>query len=425
MTDAKRTGSRDISELKQRLGLKKGGAASQSGSVPAVRSNGTSGGVVPPPGLNLPPPPGVTPATPMAPPQPVIPNAADDPFGAMNAMAAVATVQRAPEMVIVHDGKPVENVGAAGGGTKLALIIAPAAVALIIGLFMGRSSRGGSDVNDGISAAGAVYENVHSLKTGALNEMTKIDGMPAATGQGKKPQAHTAITPNSKLDKSLGGLVGKLDVKAEQYALVRNITLDSDTAGKTLEFYAGLAELKEMINIHVAAAVSDDQAYKAAATAVDDAKVKPDIQGTLIGPIRYAVVLSGPSDKEPNAPIGARFVELGPPYCNNTLATGGKCPDGENPSGFGYRTENGGAWKPANAVEGMNVVPVDKIVPFVDSNTLDSFLQGNTPSAAVNAYGLRVQAIADKVQDLIDRANKLEPQLETAKSQSTKFTFFM
>ena len=94
MSDAKKTGSRDISELKQRLGLKKGAAAAPTGQTP--RANGGSGGVVPPPGLNLPPPPGL--AQPAAPPQPMIPNAADDPFGAMNAMAAHGTTQRAPDL---------------------------------------------------------------------------------------------------------------------------------------------------------------------------------------------------------------------------------------------------------------------------------------------------------------------------------------
>ena len=54
----KRPGSRDISELKARLGLKKGAAA--GGAAQPKQRNGA--GVVPPPGLNLPPPPGVKPA---------------------------------------------------------------------------------------------------------------------------------------------------------------------------------------------------------------------------------------------------------------------------------------------------------------------------------------------------------------------------
>ena len=112
MSDPKRGGSRDISELKQRLGLKK--ATTPTAGATAGRPSGPPvGGVVPPPGLAPPPPP-----------QPVIPNAAEDPFAAMNAMAAVGTVQRAPEIVIVNDGKPVENVGASSHGGAIAKLAA-------------------------------------------------------------------------------------------------------------------------------------------------------------------------------------------------------------------------------------------------------------------------------------------------------------
>ncbi|MDB4953191.1 MAG: hypothetical protein JWO36_760, partial [Myxococcales bacterium] len=141
LSDAKKTGSRDISELKQRLGLKKGAAAQTTGQV-AGRGNGQSGGVVPPPGLNLPPPPGVSA------PQPQMPNAHDDPFGAMNAMAAVGNVQRAPEMVIVHDGKPVENVGS-GSGSILKILI-PAIIFLGIGVAVGKIGATAAFHNDGL-----------------------------------------------------------------------------------------------------------------------------------------------------------------------------------------------------------------------------------------------------------------------------------
>ena len=141
MSDSKRTGSRDISELKQRLGLKKG-AQPATGQT---KANGGTGGVVPPPGLNLPPPPGMAPA------QPAIPNAADDPFGAMNAMAAVGKVQRAPEIVIVNDGKPVENVGSKSMGATIARIAIPAAVALFAGIAVGKIGTGAATHNEGLS----------------------------------------------------------------------------------------------------------------------------------------------------------------------------------------------------------------------------------------------------------------------------------
>src|SRR6185503_716412 len=125
LSDSKRTGNRDISDLKQRLGLKK--------SAPAAtgHTRGTSGGIAPPPGLMPPPPPA----------QPVIPNAADDPFAAMNAMAAVGTVQRAPEIVIVNDGRPVENVGSSSFGATLLKIALPAVAMLGVGVGVGRASK--------------------------------------------------------------------------------------------------------------------------------------------------------------------------------------------------------------------------------------------------------------------------------------------
>src|SRR5205823_13542413 len=77
----KRPGTRDISELKARLGLKK--------AAPEKAQAKPSGGVAPPPGLTVPKQSG-----------PVIPAAADDPFGNMNAMAQQGAMQRAPEIVI-------------------------------------------------------------------------------------------------------------------------------------------------------------------------------------------------------------------------------------------------------------------------------------------------------------------------------------
>src|SRR4029079_864637 len=141
LSDPKRGGSRDISELKQRLGLKK----ATTTTAATGRANGAPGGVVPPPGLAPPPPP-----------QPVIPNAAEDPFAAMNAMAAVGTVQRAPEIVIVHDGKPVEHVGASRHGAALAKLIVPAVVALIIGLVIGQIAKGANVYNEGLKDARSI-----------------------------------------------------------------------------------------------------------------------------------------------------------------------------------------------------------------------------------------------------------------------------
>jgi len=346
----------------------------------------------------------------------------------MNAMAAVGTVQRAPEIVVVHDGKPVEHVGAS---SKMIVIIAAGVgvLFLIIGMALGRSSRGATDFNDGIASSSAILDGNKAFKQ-TLNEIQtkifeKIQPTTANNPQAK-PKANPKITPDHNVDVQLSKVSAKLEVKANQYALVRNVTNDNDTAGEVLELYAGLTELRAMIDLHVRASQTDDQAYKAAQAAAEKANVKPEENASLAGSLRYAIVLSGPTEKDKTAPFGAKLVELGPPYCGGKLATGGKCGEGEQPSAFGYRSDLGTSnWTPGEPADPADKVSIEKILPFVPSPTLDSIIRGKEASAAENAYALRVQAIVDKTDELLKKANKLEANLQKAASQSTKFTFFM
>src|SRR5690606_24256258 len=200
LSDAKRTGSRDISELKQRLGLKKGATPATG----PTRANGGAG-IAPPPGLNLPPPPGVQP------PQAPIPNAADDPFGAMNAMAAVGTVQRAPEIVIVNDGKPVENVGAQSSGASIAKLAVPAVIALIVGLAIGKIGTSASSYNAGLSDARAILgdRSTQSTVANLKQELSKLDTLL------DEARSKNQFKPDKSLDAELEKAVKALDVKAE------------------------------------------------------------------------------------------------------------------------------------------------------------------------------------------------------------------
>ena len=82
-------------------------------------------------------------------------------------------------------------------------------------------------------------------------------------------------------------------------------------------------------------------------------------------------------------------------------------------------------WTPGEPAEPADKVSIEKILPLVSTPTLDSLVRGKEPSAAENAYALRVQAIVDKADELLKKANKLEPNLQKAASAGTKFTFFM
>jgi hypothetical protein len=411
LSDPKRTGSRDISELKQRLGLKKGGAPATGQSR---AGGGQTAGIAPPPGLSLPAPPS----------QPVIPNAADDPFGAMNAMAAVGTVQRAPEIVIVNDGRPVEHVGSSSTNAKIVMIAIPGVLALIVGVALGKIGTSASHYNEGLAGAKDLLDNEKGLKK-ALSDLERVLD---------EHKAKNNYKPDPGVDKELTAIVGRLEVKPAAYALARNITNEGDVAGHTLTFYGGLQEIKSMLDTHLKAAKSDDQAFIAAKKAAEQRQLKPETNGYLTGAWRYAVVVTapascGPEDKGKDCelPFGAHFVEIGPPVCDGKMAPSGKCPEGSNLSGHAYRGDPGKeVFTPGELqTQGADQIPSKKLLPLVDNGVLRAVLQGNEATASEMLYSKRLRAIADQAKKLIKDANKLEPMLQTQANKGSRFTFFM
>jgi hypothetical protein len=413
LSDVKRTGSRDISELKQRLGLKKGAApATGPNRVPS----GPSGGIAPPPGMSLPSPPGAQP------PQPAIPNAADDPFGAMNAMAAVGTVQRAPEIVIVNDGKPVESVGSSSTGAKIATMAIPGVLALVVGVTIGRIGAGASHYNDGLAGARTLLENSKSVKK-ALTDLERVLDERRADG----------FRPDAALDKELTGIAARLDIKGDVYAVARNITAEGDLAAQALAFYGGAQEIKGVIDSHLKSAKSDAQAFAAARKASEDKQLKPEQNGYLAGEWRYAVMVTAPATcgeddkKDCDLPFGAHFVELGPPVCDGKVATGGKCAEGVPPSGFAYRDTPGKETFATGdlVTQGADSIPSKKLLKLVDNGILRGVLQGNEATASEVLYSKRMRTLSDRVKKAITEANKLESALQTQSNKSTRFTFFL
>jgi len=410
LSEPKRPGSRDISELKQRLGLKKGGPP---GTGQNRAAGGQTAGIAPPPGL-----------APAGPPQPVIPDAAEDPFGAMNAMAKVGTVQRAPEIVIVNDGKPVEHVGSSSTNAKIAMIAIPGVLALIVGIAIGKVGTGASHYNDGLSGAKDLLDNEKGLKKALADVERVLD----------EHKAKSNYKPDPAVDKELTAIVGRLEVKPAAYALARNITNEGDVAATTLSFYGALQELKAMIDTHLKSAKSDDQAFIAAKKAAEDKQVKPGMNSYLTGAWRYAVIVTapascGPEDKGKDCelPFGAQLVEIGPPVCDGKVNPSGKCPDNATLSGHAYRTDPGReTFTPGELqTQGTDQVPSKKLLPLLDNNVARAVLQGNDQTASELMYSKRLRTISERAKKLIQDANKLEPLLQTQANKGSRFTFFM
>ncbi|MBA3460257.1 MAG: hypothetical protein H0T46_09880 [Deltaproteobacteria bacterium] len=417
----KQKGNRDISDLKARLGLKKGAAAPTTGQT---RANGGSGGVMAPPGVNLPPPPGMQP---QHPPQPQMPNAADDPFGAMNAMAAVGTVQRAPEIVIVNDGKPVENVGHQSMGRKVATMAIPGVIALIIGIAIGKVGQGASIYNASLSDVKMVLGDKGTPSTVAALKQ-QLSALDTELDEAK---SKNSFRPDPSLDAKLTKAYKELEVKSEIVWRAKQNAMDSEVSAQILSFYAGITELRSMMDLHVKAAKFDDLLYKKNKEKQDAATIKEGENAPLAGQIRYAVLMQAPTETD-RVDFGAKIVEIVALVCNGKVANGGRCPEGESPSGFQYRTEPGGPVTEGDiATGGTENVPTKKIVMLLPGGVRDALLKTADGVASEALYQRRLRMIyerihgTDKVKGLLDEGNKLESRLQTESNKSTRFSFFM
>jgi hypothetical protein len=412
LSDSKRTGNRDISDLKARLGLKKGAAASGTGQT-AARGNGA--GIAPPPGLNLPPPPGVH-----QPAAPVVPNAADDPFGAMNAMAVQHAPYRAPEIVIQHDGKPVENVGSQSFGMTIAKIAVPAVLALGIGVGIGRVSKDANFYNAGLADASSILGDANQPSTVKATKklLSDLDNQLDAMSK-------TGYRPDAAATKVLSDMVTKLDVKSNLVFRAKQNALDGDLSGQILGFYAGVAEVRSMLDVHVKAAKADDKMLATAKQKSDDAALKETENLGLAGQARYGVVIAASTETDKDD-FGARIVELGPVFCGDKQSSTGKCEDGA-PSAYGYRNDPGGiAWTKGDlVVSGEDSVPAKKVVLLLPNGVRDALIKGGEPGASEAYYVKRMKTLAERTKKLITDANKLEGQLQTAASKGKRFSFFM
>ena len=417
MSDAKRPGgSRDISDLKARLGLKKGAAAPASGQTQQVRTNG-NGGVVAPPGMNLPPPPGMSQPVPTQPAAPAIPNAADDPFGAMNAMAAVGTVQRAPEIVIVNDGKPVENVGASSKGATIAKIAVPAIAALAIGLAIGRVSKDANSYNEGLRGSKALIGDAKTPSTvaGTKKLLSELDGVLEEI----KPRNYR---PDPQVAPKIGDIIKRLEIRTDLPLAVKH---NAELGGRVLSFYGGVAELKSMLELHNKYAKFDEAAFKKAKDAADAANLKDNENAYLAGQLRYAVVVQAPTDEDKSA-FGAKLVEIAGVYCGDSKQLSPKCGEGEAPRAWAYRNEPGGQPIETTVAEDQSdSVPTKKMVKLLDTGVRDALVKGNEPGVSELFYSKRLKAIAERTTALIDEANKLEQLLQAESSKGTRFSFFL
>jgi hypothetical protein len=339
--EGKKPGTRDISDLKARLGLKKG----------AERQ----GGVAPPRGAQgayVPPPPGV------APPQPVVPDARVDPFGAMNAIAAQGAVTRAPEIIVV-DKQHVEKVAPENQVARYAKTAGILAVPLVLGFLLGGINNARSQYNATLRDAQAVAAELQQLGAG-LEGLSNV----LLSAKERGPDQKSYALSDRKLVEDLERL-GFTVPDADQLVLYhRNLyLLDPKLVQDALAFYSRLKTLSQKVKDHVR--LTKDML----------SKLPPEARAKLGATSAFAAVLKLPSAEEASrgARASADLVQLGSPICSDGKAAP-QCPEGAI-QGFQVRSETTSSFvaKPLAAAGDAS----DKVYLMRPSGVLNALLEGS------------------------------------------------
>ena len=393
---SKKPGAKDISDLKARLGLKKSGAAPAKG-----------GGLAAPPGARG----GVIPAPPGAqPPRPHIPDAKDDPFGAMNAMAAHAQVQAAPQIIVVNDGAPVEQVRRKAN-MRLAILAGVALVPLILGIMVGKISAGGKQYNRAIEDAGKIRDDAKKVRDGLI-------GVSQVLANAKLRGKNTFVPGDAKLTAELEALppiAPNIEVVFNSFLY----DLSPELVAATLSFYVDTIGLNEMLKAHVLAAKADE-------------KVLKEGMANLGGfdPRGYGAVLSIPSEDEQKAGnkyVGLKMVQIGTPVCEGEKTPSEQGCGSKAVSGFRYRPDELAPWnvKKVATADAPDAMGDSLVLLHAGSKVLQQLVKGGKATVAEASYAERVNKIEERVNQLIELEKGIETRLNNKANEGKRFTFFM
>ncbi|HTM19480.1 MAG TPA: hypothetical protein VL172_03200 [Kofleriaceae bacterium] len=392
MADAdKRPGSRDISDLKARLGLKKAPGKGKGGVVPPP---GTRGGAVPPP-------PGV---------EPPRPKAADDPFGALN--AAANRPAPAPEVIVIEKGGAADKIHRRGIIVRLAITAGVALLTMIVGCFMGGVAQKAKQHNQAITDAGKIADEIgtsrkslapydNAFKKGYTDRKEFVDALDKIKFDPPDPK----VVYESALYGQKAELVGQV----MQYVAVAN-KLSSD------------------IRSHIDQTRKDFDLLKKGDDNLKAATPKETENKERYSQYRYAIMLSVPTEEEATSgakKFGATFVEIDMPICaeNNQASQTYECAD--KPSGFRYRTDPGQAWKDGKLAAGNAAVADGQMVLMLPSTIIDVLAKTNEPTLAELRYNQRVLDLAQQTAALVQLGASLEGQLRAQADEKKSFTFFL
>jgi hypothetical protein len=350
----------------------------------------------------------------------VIPNASDDPFGAMNAMAAHGSSQRAPEIIIVNDGRPVEHVGASKRAAGLVIPVAVGVGALILGYVVAGILSG----QDAAKSAKATKKAMQTLVGLDRKQIGNLKSAFEGAGNLRDPKVSEELT---KALAAADDDLGKNKLKA---LALRQDNLGSDLRAMINLFYAQVTEIHDLIVDHQATIEYEQAAIKTNAAVIERFGVKDgDALSKANAPFKIGIMLTNPADAETaKEPQAARIVEIGAPLCGNDISTAkpalsGNCKEGDGIAGFLYRydatTNLDGAtdsWSKGKVMFPGSLAPGDKfpvgeIILLQPSQVLESLGKTAEGSLAGYAYFKRLSKVYDKIKASYELGEALEKAL--------------
>ncbi|HVV16694.1 MAG TPA: hypothetical protein VHH90_05765 [Polyangia bacterium] len=379
--------TKDISDLKARLGLK----------APAAAPGAPAPGAPLPPSAR--PPAGGAPFPPQARPAAPQPNAANRPTPApgtpvvgapppagMNPYANMKAPQGGFDLRSIDDGAPVQNVRSGRGKAVLIASMVVGIGGFALGAGMGIASVGRANMNTANHAAKAVKTELENMQ----KTLSQIGTAVARSQQRLAAAKKEAVAYDPQFVADLKGI--KLDPRPNTATIFRVdfYRLPDADVDKLFNYYYDTIALYNEVERHIRRSENDADALKSYAEKSAGSTTK-----------NYGVVFDNGGKI-----LVANLVEVGDQVCKN----GGKDCGADNLVGFKIRSGSGAPWvdrKTGNKPDASILVPL-KPTPF-----MDAVMTGSPDQARQESYKQRVANIRTLLaqitatgKDLMEGINK-------------------
>jgi hypothetical protein len=385
--------TKDISDLKARLGLKRpeAGPGAAPGPTPAAAARPVNPGFPQAARPGGAPAPGAAPyaAAPQA--APAAPPAALDPYAGMRPQQGVFDLRT------IDDGAPVQNVRSGRGKAAIAGMIVVGLAAFALGGGLGMASVGRANMNTANHAAKSVKGEVDSMQ----KTLTKIGTAVAMSAQRLAKDKKDPLAYDPALIAELSNI--KLDPRPDTSKIFRvdYYRLPDSDVDRLFNYYYDSIALYNEVERHIKKTQADAESLKSYAEKSAAATSK-----------NYGIVF----DTSGKIIVG-NLVEIGEQVCKN----GGKDCGANDFVGFKVRSNTGAPFvdrKSGGKLEANNVVPL-KPTPL-----MDAVMSGSTDQVRQEAYKQRTASIRSLVSRITTAQKELIDGLAKDAARPDVFVLF-